>query len=146
MRGIHLHARLLSRRDSNPDGMEPEWPEADVIVGNPPFLGGSKLLANLGEDYVSRLRSLYQGRVPGGADLVTYWFEKARAQIEAGKIQRAGLVATQAIRTGNSNKVLASISGSSGTIHRAAGRRADLRCHSAKWTVLRVRHRQIRTW
>ncbi len=31
----------------NPDGSEPEWPTADVIVGNPPFLGGSKLLAAL---------------------------------------------------------------------------------------------------
>ena len=31
------------------------------------------------------LRKCYEGRVPGGADLVTYWFEKARAQIEAGQ-------------------------------------------------------------
>ena len=38
---------------------------------------------------------LYDGRVPGGADLVTYWFEKARAQIAAGKAKRAGLLATQ---------------------------------------------------
>jgi type II restriction/modification system DNA methylase subunit YeeA len=52
----------------NPDGSEPEWPTADVIVGNPPFLGGSKLLAALGNEYVTRLRTLYQGRVPGGAD------------------------------------------------------------------------------
>jgi hypothetical protein len=36
---IHLRDAIL-----NPDGSEPEWPEADVIVGNPPFLGGSKLL------------------------------------------------------------------------------------------------------
>ena len=77
---------------------------------NPPFLGDKKMLAALGDDYVKRLRSLYQGRVPGGADLVTYWLEKARLQCEAGLVKLVGMVSTQAIRTGNSNKVLARIS------------------------------------
>ncbi len=86
--------------------IEPEWPEADSIVGNPPFLGDKKMLAELGEAYVTRLRKLYKGRVPGGADLVTYWFEKARGQIEAGKCQRAGLVSTNSIRGGANRKVL----------------------------------------
>ena len=98
----------IEHRDAllNPDNSEAAWPQADVIVGNPPFLGGSKMLGELGEDYVSRLRKLYEGRVPGGADLVTYWFEKARAQIEAGHAQTAGLVATNSIRGGSSRKVL----------------------------------------
>ena len=60
----------------------------------------------LGDKYVEDLRALYEGRVPGGADLVTYWFEKARAQIEAGKAKRAGLLATQSIRAGANRKVL----------------------------------------
>ena len=102
----------------NPDGTEPEWPEADAIVGNPPFLGGSKLLAALGGDYVTRLRSLYQGRVPGGADLVTYWFEKARAQIAAGRVRYVGLVATNSIRGGANRKVLERI-GETGSIYEA---------------------------
>ena len=102
----------------NPDGTEPEWPEADAIVGNPPFLGGSKLLAALGGDYVTRLRSLYQGRVPGGADLVTYWFEKARAQIAAGRVRYVGLVATNSIRGGANRKVLERI-GDTGSIYEA---------------------------
>ena len=88
------------------DFKEATWPPADVIVGNPPFLGGSKMLGELGEEYVSKLRKCYDGRVPGGADLVTYWFEKARAQIEAGKTVLAGFVATQAIRAGSNRKVL----------------------------------------
>jgi type II restriction/modification system DNA methylase subunit YeeA len=102
----------------NPDGTEPEWPEADAIVGNPPFLGGSKLLAALGGDYVARLRSLYQGRVPGGADLVTYWFEKARAQIAGGRVRHVGLVATNSIRGGANRKVLERI-GETGSIYEA---------------------------
>ncbi|MCB1920588.1 MAG: class I SAM-dependent DNA methyltransferase [Candidatus Competibacteraceae bacterium] len=85
---------------------EAEWPVADVIIGNPPFLGGSKVLGLLGDDYVHTLRQVYQGRVPGGADLVCYWFEKARSLIEQGKTQRAGLVATNSIRGGANRKVL----------------------------------------
>ncbi len=90
----------------NPDGSEAEWPQADVIIGNPPFLGDKKMRSELGDAYTERLRETYAGRVPGGADLVTYWFEKARAQIEAGRASRAGLVATQAIRKGANRRVL----------------------------------------
>ncbi len=64
---------------------EAEWPTVDAIIGNPPFLGDKKMRAELGDDYTEALRKCYADRVPGGADLVTYWFEKARAQIAAGK-------------------------------------------------------------
>ncbi|CDH44951.1 class I SAM-dependent DNA methyltransferase [Candidatus Contendibacter odensensis] len=90
----------------NPDGSEAAWPEAEFIVGNPPFLGGSKLLRELGDDYAAQLRQTYAGRVPGGADLVCYWFEKARAQLENGHAQQVGLVATNSIRGGTNRKVL----------------------------------------
>jgi type II restriction/modification system DNA methylase subunit YeeA len=86
-------------------------------VGNPPFLGGSKLLRELGDDYVGVLRQTYAGRVPGGADLVCYWFEKARAQMEAGQAQRAGLVATNSIRGGSNRKVLERIRETSTIFH-----------------------------
>ena len=77
----------IEHRDAllNPDGSEADWPAADVIVGNPPFLGDKVMRGELGDDYVETLRKTYDGRVPGGADLVTYWFEKARAQIAAGQ-------------------------------------------------------------
>jgi hypothetical protein len=83
-----------------------DWPAADAVIGNPPFLGDKKMRAELGDEYTVTLREAYAGRVPGGADLVCYWFEKARAQIEAGKLQRAGLVATNSIRQGASREVL----------------------------------------
>ncbi|MBI5934781.1 MAG: class I SAM-dependent DNA methyltransferase [Chloroflexi bacterium] len=88
------------------DAREPEWPAADVIIGNPPFLGGSKLRRELGDKYTEDLWKIYEGRVPGFADLVCYWFEKARAMIEDGKVKRAGLLATQGIRGGANRKVL----------------------------------------
>ena len=85
---------------------EPAWPEADVIIGNPPFLGDKRMRTELGHEYAENLRRLYEGRVPGGADLVTYWFERARALIEAGKVQRAGLLSTNSIRNGSNRVVL----------------------------------------
>ncbi len=85
---------------------EPQWPTAEVIVGNPPFLGGKKLRGELGDAYVEALFKLYEGRVPHEADLVCYWFEKARAMIAAGQVNRAGLLATQGIRGGANREVL----------------------------------------
>lgn len=90
----------------NADGTETAWPAADAVVGNPPFVGDKKMRSELGDIYTEQLRRIYQGRVPGGADLVCYWFEKARAQIEGGKLQRAGLVATNSIRGGRNREVL----------------------------------------
>lgn len=92
--------------DKNQSLVEPKWPECDVIVGNPPFLGDKKMRDTLGDKYVDDLRQLYKERVPGGSDLVCYWFEKARAMIESGKTGRVGLLATQGIRGGTNRKVL----------------------------------------
>ena len=85
---------------------ETAWPEAEFIVGNPPFLGGKLLRSGLGDDYVETLFDVFAGRVPPEADLVTYWFEKARAQLKLGRAQRAGLVATNSIRGGANRRVL----------------------------------------
>jgi type II restriction/modification system DNA methylase subunit YeeA len=85
---------------------EPNWPDAEVAIGNPPFVGGKKMRTELGDKYVDDLFTLWNGRVPREADFVTYWFEKARANIESGKINRAGLLATQGIRGGANRKVV----------------------------------------
>ena len=101
----------IENRDAilNSDGTETEWPAVDAIVGNPPFLGDKKMLAELGDSYTNLLRKCYQGRVAGGADLVIYWFEKARVQLEAQQAKLAGFVATNSIRGGASRKTLEKI-------------------------------------
>jgi len=86
--------------------VRPGWPEAEFIVGNPPFLGGKKLRAELGDGYVDRLFAAWHGRVPREADLVAYWHEAAREQIAAGRCRRAALLATQGIRGGANLEVL----------------------------------------
>ena len=94
-----------------PDGKEPQWPQADVVIGNPPFLGGKLLIGGLGEDYVSRMFAAWRGRVPPEADLVCYWFVKAGEQVESGKTARVGLVATNSIRGGANRRALKAATG-----------------------------------
>ncbi|HWN42464.1 MAG TPA: DNA methyltransferase [Thermoanaerobaculia bacterium] len=85
---------------------EPEWPKVEFIVGNPPFQGGKKMRRELGDEYLDALFKVWEDRVPAEADLCSYWFEKARQQIEDGFCSRTGLLATQAIRGGANREVL----------------------------------------
>jgi len=101
----------------NVDGSEATWPDCTAIIGNPPFLGAKRMRAELGDDYTDRLRQCYEGRVPGEADLVTYWFEKAREYIAAGHAGAAGLVATDSIRQVASRPVLERIQASGRIFH-----------------------------
>jgi len=108
----HRDAILTHNEQGRP--IEPEWPGVDCIIGNPPFLGGKRLRTELGDSYVDALFAVYADRVPPEADLVTYWFEKARAMIEAHRAKRAGLLATQGIRGGANRVVLERIKESGG--------------------------------
>jgi type II restriction/modification system DNA methylase subunit YeeA len=108
------HGDAILVREGNGKPQEPEWPEAEFIVSNPPFLGGNKLRQELGDKYVDDLFRVYESRVPPFADLVCYWFEKARHQIEAARAKRAGLIGTQGIRGGVNRIVLERIKSSGG--------------------------------
>ncbi|HEX8523141.1 MAG TPA: DNA methyltransferase [Tepidisphaeraceae bacterium] len=89
-----------------PVQLKTPWPKADVIIGNPPFLGAKRLKPERGPDYVNALRRLYTD-VPGMADYCVYWIRRAQDQLPectqadpfAG---RAGLVGTQNIRNNQS--------------------------------------------
>jgi len=102
---IRLQDALLDLSD--PAGpQEAAWPEAECIIGNPPFLGGKRLRAGLGDAYVETLYRIYTGRVPHEADLVSYWHERARDCVATGRAKRAGLIATQSIRAGANRRIL----------------------------------------
>lgn len=82
------------------DALFTDWPAADVIIGNPPYMGRRKMADELGADYCARLDEKYPN--PGVSDLVTYWFPLAHKRLPDGG--RAGFVATQAIRDNESRK------------------------------------------
>lgn len=100
----HRDAILTCDAKGNP--AEPKWPEADFIIGNPPFLGGGKMRQALGDEYLDALFAVYRGRLSPGADLVCYWFERARKELENSRATRVGLLATQSIRGGINREVL----------------------------------------
>ena len=99
-----MDAILAFDAEGNP--VEPEWPEADVIVGNPPFLGGKRLRRQLGDGYVDSMFLLYSSKVPREADLVCYWFEHGRQMVSDGHAHRVGFLATNSIRGGPNRHVL----------------------------------------
>ena len=89
-----------------PEGLPAQWPKADVIIGNAPFLGAKRLKPERGPDYVNTLRRAYAD-VPGMADYCVYWFRKAADHLPACTAAdpvagRAGLVGTQNIRNNQS--------------------------------------------
>jgi hypothetical protein len=81
-----------------------EWPEADYIVGNPPFLGAKRLRTDLGDVYVAAMHGAYA--LPNFSDLCCYWFASAVRQFSDHPASRFGLLATQAIRGGSNRTVL----------------------------------------
>ena len=82
-----------------------EWPAADFIVGNPPFMGQFRQREALGDGYVDALRAAYPA-VPDAADLVMYWWHKAAKAVASGRTTRAGLITTQSITQKQNRKVI----------------------------------------
>jgi type II restriction/modification system DNA methylase subunit YeeA len=101
LKNIACHDALINDNDT-----EYKWPKVNVVVGNPPFIGDRKMIKELGEEYTFRIRKLYEGKVPGGADFVCYWFAKCTDYMTAGWLDRAGLVSTSSIRGGMNRFVL----------------------------------------
>ena len=104
--GVECRDAAIALNDAGETTRKAQWPDADYIIGNPPFLGAKDMLTELGDDYTGRLRQTYAGELDGAVDLCCYWFEQARAQIAAGKARRAGLLATQAIRFSSNRRTL----------------------------------------
>ncbi|MCE1192861.1 MAG: class I SAM-dependent DNA methyltransferase [Acidovorax sp.] len=74
-----------------------QWPQADFIVGNPPFIGKSAVREALGDGYVETLRNVW-AEVPDSADFVMYWWHHAAARVAAGRSRRMGLITTNSLR------------------------------------------------
>lgn len=83
-----------------------DWPQADFIVGNPPFLGASRMRDALGDGYTEALRKAWKGDVPESADLVMFWWSKAAAETAQGRCQRFGFITTNSIHQTFNRRVI----------------------------------------
>ena len=88
-------ARVPLWRYVNP--RKAQWPQADFIVGNPPFIGASTMRGALGDGYVDALRATWN-EVPESADLVMYWWHIAAQKVREGSAQRFGFITTNSIK------------------------------------------------
>lgn len=84
------------------DALFAEWPQTDVIIGNPPYLDARKITMEHGREYVNSIRATYP-EIPGRADYCVYWFRKAHDHLPANTEEkpftgRAGMVGTNTIR------------------------------------------------
>jgi hypothetical protein len=82
-----------------------EWPEADYVVSNPPFIGNARMREALGDGYSEILRKTYK-HVPETVDYVMYWWHKAAELIRTKYISRFGFITTNSISQVRQRKVL----------------------------------------
>lgn len=93
-----------------------EWPAADFIVGNPPFLGNKRMRDVLGAGYVAAIRAAYP-EVNGSADLVMLWWWRAADLAARGEVRRFGLVTTNSISQNFNREVVAAALGGVRLVH-----------------------------
>ena len=73
-----------------------KWPEADYIVGNPPFIGAKRMRSLLGDGYVDAVQVAWHD-VPQSADFVMRWWHKAAELARNSEVKRFGLITTNSI-------------------------------------------------
>jgi hypothetical protein len=88
------------------DVKQAKWPDADFIVGNPPFIGGKDIRSELGDGYIAALHKVYD-EVPESADFVMYWWQRAAELARASKIRRFGFITTNSLPQVFNRKVVA---------------------------------------
>jgi hypothetical protein len=94
-------ARLVYKMYKNP--RPAPWPQADFIVGNPPYMGWRKQRESLGDGYVESLRQAYPD-ISDLADYVLYWWRRAVSEVSECRATRVGLITTNSI-TQSQNRV-----------------------------------------
>jgi len=72
------------------------WPQADFIVGNPPFIGAKHVRNALGDGYTDALRTTWKD-VPESADFVMHWWHAAAQKVASGAARRFGLITTNSL-------------------------------------------------
>jgi hypothetical protein len=82
-----------------------DWPKADYVIGNPPFLGASHIRENLGDGYAEVLWETYP-EVGQSVDYVMFWWHKAALLIREHALKRFGFITTNSIHQTFARRVL----------------------------------------
>ncbi len=99
--------QIVAGKEAYPNPKRPTWPQAEFIVGNPPFIGGKDIRSRLGDALTEALWSAHK-HINESADFVMYWWDRA-AEILAAKgtcLRRFGLVTTNSITQEFSRRVI----------------------------------------
>jgi hypothetical protein len=98
-------ARLPVYRYVNP--RPSPWPEAEFVVGNPPFIAGKDLRSELGDGYTEALWKS-RGKKSDSIDYVMYWWDHAATLLtrKGAKLRRFGLITTNSITQKFSRRIL----------------------------------------
>jgi hypothetical protein len=83
------------------------WPEADYIIGNPPFIGSSVMRRTLGDGYVDAVRSTWKD-FPESADFVMYWWNTAAELLRSQKVKGFGFITTNSIKQTFNRRIIQS--------------------------------------
>ncbi|WP_240539997.1 DNA methyltransferase [Salinarimonas soli] len=86
------------RVDTYPNPRRPDWPEAEFIVGNPPFIGGKDLRSRMRPGYAEALWAAHR-HMNESADFVMYWWDRAAELLtrKGTALRRFGFVTTNSI-------------------------------------------------
>lgn len=82
-----------------------EWPEAEYIVGNPPFIGASTMRRALGDGYVDAVRKTWK-ELPESADFVMHWWHIAAEKVRAQQAKQFGFITTNSIKQTFNRRVM----------------------------------------
>jgi hypothetical protein len=93
--------------ETYPNARRPEWPAADFIAGNPPFVAGQNFREEYGNAYAEALWEVHP-HISGGADLVMYWWDRAAELLtrRGTRLRRFGFITTNSITQEFSCRVL----------------------------------------
>jgi hypothetical protein len=88
------------------------WPEVEFIVGNPPFIGGKDMRAELGDGYATACWAA-RPHLPGGADFVMHFWDEAATRLlrkpvkgQVNPLRRFGFITTNSITQTFSRRVI----------------------------------------
>lgn len=88
------------------------WPEVEFIVGNPPFIGGKDIRAELGDGYAEACWAA-RPNLPGGADFVMHFWDEAATRLlrkpikgQTNPLRRFGFITTNSITQTFSRRVI----------------------------------------